>query len=126
MFITDQHVAHDAYLVSLPRKVDLVIAMPKSTLLDRMRLITNRIKLLWASSSTTDGVSHPAEELLAQPNVYRELLFQRVQRVPRGKTEDTPLFSLYRIYEHLVLNDNVGLRNEQEYFWYAKCPHIHS
>jgi hypothetical protein len=32
------------------------------------------------------------------------------------------LFSLYRLYEHLVLNDNVGLRNELEYFWYAKWP----
>lgn len=32
------------------------------------------------------------------------------------------MFSLYRLYEHLVLNDNVGLRNEIEYFWYAKWP----
>jgi hypothetical protein len=106
--------------------------MPKSKLLDRIRLIANHLKCLWCSSTTTDAypvfpvfpVFPPPtpEELLAQPNVYRERLFQRIHRVPRGKTEDTPLFSLYRLYEHLVLNDNVGLRNELEYFWYAKWP----
>ncbi|KAJ5896485.1 uncharacterized protein N7473_005884 [Penicillium subrubescens] len=58
------------------------------------------------------------EELLAQPNFYRERLF----RTPKGREEDTPLFSLCRLYEHLTLNDNVGLRNELEYFWYAKWP----
>jgi hypothetical protein len=62
------------------------------------------------------------EELLAQPNVYRKGLFRRVHRTPKGKEEDTPLFSLYRLYEHLTLNDNVGLRNELEYFWYATWP----
>lgn len=100
--------------------------MPKSNLPDRIRLIAHRLKCLWCSSSTTDAypVFPPPtpEELLAQPNVYREHLFQRVHRVPKGKNEDTPLFSLYRLYEHLVLNDNVGLRNELEYFWYAKWP----
>lgn len=32
------------------------------------------------------------------------------------------IVSLYRLYEHLTLNDNVGPRNELEYFWYAKWP----
>ncbi|KAK9856764.1 hypothetical protein MYU51_000679 [Penicillium brevicompactum] len=57
------------------------------------------------------------EELLAHPNMYRERLFQRVSRTPHGEPEDTALFSLYRLYEHLILNDNIGLRNELEYFW---------
>lgn len=103
-----------------------VLVMPKSKLLDRIRLIANRLKCFWCSSSTTDAypVFPPPnpEDLLAQPNLYRERLFQRVHRVPKGKNEDRPLFSLYRLYEHLVLNDNVGLRNELEYFWYAKWP----
>lgn len=62
------------------------------------------------------------EELLAYPNMYRERLFQRVSRTPHGESEDTALFALYRLYEHLILNDNIGLRNELEYFWYARWP----
>ncbi|CAG8364576.1 unnamed protein product [Penicillium salamii] len=64
----------------------------------------------------------PPEELLAHLNLYRERLFQRVHRTPRDDSEDVPLFSLYRLYEHLTLNDNIGLRNELEYFWYARWP----
>ncbi|KAL2820215.1 hypothetical protein BDW59DRAFT_164702 [Aspergillus cavernicola] len=48
--------------------------------------------------------------------------FKCVHRTPEGKQEDTPLFSLYRLYESLILNDNDGLRNEIEYFWYARWP----
>lgn len=62
------------------------------------------------------------EELLAHPNVYRERLFRRIYRAPKRIKEDTPLFSLYRLYEHLTLNDNVGLRNKLEYFWYTRWP----
>ena len=32
------------------------------------------------------------------------------------------MFSIYRLYERWVLNDNIGQRNEIEYFWYAKWP----
>lgn len=90
-----------------------------------MRLILRRLKCLWDKFSTDAYPVFPAptpEELLAHPNLYRERLFQRVHRTPQGKSEDTSLFSLYRLYEHLTLNDNVGLRNELEYFWYAKWP----
>jgi hypothetical protein len=33
-----------------------------------------------------------------------------------------PLCLLYRRYERLVLNNNIGLRNELEYFFHAKWP----
>lgn len=97
--------------------------------LDIMRLIPERLTRLWSTwrrRSPTDAypVFPPPtpEELLARPNQHRERLFRRVYRAPRGVKDDTPLFSLYRLYEHLILNDNVGLRNELEYFWYAKWP----
>ncbi|KAJ5591607.1 uncharacterized protein N7459_001976 [Penicillium hispanicum] len=90
-----------------------------------MRLIPQILKCLWCRpSSDTYPVFPPPtpDQLLAHPNVHRERLFQCVHRTPKGKTEDTPLFALYRLYEHLVLNDTVGLRNEIEYFWYARWP----
>lgn len=90
-----------------------------------MRLIPRWLQCLWwRFSSPAYPVFPPPtpEELLAHPNVHRERLFKRVHRIPKGESEDTPLFSLYRLYEHLALNDNVGLRNEIEYFWYAKWP----
>ena len=44
------------------------------------------------------------------------------QCTPRTTKEDNPLFALYRLYKHVVLNDNIGLRNELEYFFYARWP----
>ena len=64
----------------------------------------------------------PPEVLLARPDIYRERVSKRAYRIPKGETDDSPLFSLYRLYERLILNDNIGLRNELEYFWYAKWP----
>ncbi|KGO68082.1 hypothetical protein PITC_053400 [Penicillium italicum] len=90
-----------------------------------MWLIPEFLKCLWRRDSTEKYPIFPPpkpEELLSRPNVYRERLFKRVYRTPKDKLEDTPLFSLYRLYERLILNDNIGLRNEIEYFWYAKWP----
>ncbi|CAG7956125.1 unnamed protein product [Penicillium salamii] len=96
-----------------------------------MQLITGHLKRLWEKLLKKEKSSvntyptfppPPPEELLAHPNLYRERLFQRVHRTPRDDSEDVPLFSLYRLYEHLTLNDNIGLRNELEYFWYARWP----
>lgn len=92
-----------------------------------MRLLPQHLRNLWSKFSTPSD-SYPVfppptpEELLARPNDHRERLFRRVHRTPKGKSDDAPLFSLYRLYEHMVLNDNIGLRNEMEYFWYAKWP----
>ncbi|RJE21104.1 hypothetical protein PHISCL_06568 [Aspergillus sclerotialis] len=95
-----------------------------------MRLIPQSLKNLWHKlkwrrfSAYAFPVFPPPtpEVLLAHPNVYRERLSKRVYRTPKGQTEDTALFSLYRFYERLILNDNIGLRNEIEYFWYARWP----
>ncbi|KAI3116232.1 hypothetical protein CBS147333_842 [Penicillium roqueforti] len=86
-----------------------------------MWLVPQFLKNLWCRGSNEYPVFPPPEpeELLARPSVYRERLFQRIYRTPKDKLEDTPLFSLYRLYESLVLNDNIGLRNEIEYFCYA-------
>ncbi|KAJ5177537.1 uncharacterized protein N7500_000236 [Penicillium coprophilum] len=90
-----------------------------------MWLIPNPLRYLWHRYLSDEYPVFPPpkpEELLARPNAYRERLFQRAYRTPKDKLEDNPLFSLYRLYEHLVLNDNIGLRNEIEYFWYTKWP----
>lgn len=36
--------------------------------------------------------------------------------------EDKPLCALYRIYEHIVLDNNIGMRNELELFWWTRWP----
>lgn len=63
-------------------------------------------------------------ELLSYPIFYNNLLDQREYLTPQGgpATTDTPLFALYRLYEHLVLNRTVGLRNELERFWFNRWP----
>jgi hypothetical protein len=52
-----------------------------------------------------------------QPPTIDWLLSRRgTQWVP--STEETPLACLYRMYQDVVLDDNIGLRNEIEYFFY--------
>ncbi|KAJ5180002.1 hypothetical protein N7492_003212 [Penicillium capsulatum] len=90
-----------------------------------MNLISGCLKRLWSRFSPDAYPTFPPpppEELLTHTNDHRHRIFRRAHRIPRGKTEDTALFSLYRLYEHLVLNDNIGLRNEIEYFWYERWP----
>ncbi|KAL2813447.1 hypothetical protein BJX63DRAFT_443109 [Aspergillus granulosus] len=91
-----------------------------------MRLRSFLLKCLpWRRASSLAYPVFPPptpEKLLAHATRYRELLFHRVYRTPIDEPEDNPLFALYRLYERLVLNDNIGLRNEIEYFFYAKWP----
>lgn len=63
----------------------------------------------------------PPEELLSKSSFYDNLLSQRENLAPFGSV-DTPLFALYRLYEHLVLNGTTGLRNELERFWFNRWP----
>lgn len=58
----------------------------------------------------------PPEEMLAQREIYDVALQQRRHRCRLG-SDDTPLRALYRIYEAVVLDSNIGLRNEIEYFF---------
>ncbi|KJF61169.1 uncharacterized protein CIMG_11548 [Coccidioides immitis RS] len=64
----------------------------------------------------------PPEELLSRSSYYNNLLSQRENLAPPDSPTDTPLFALYRLYEHLVLNRTTGLRNELERFWFNKWP----
>ena len=93
---------------------------------DRMRLLSLFLKRLpWRKSSSHAYPVFPPptpEKLLAHATRYREHLSQRVYRTPKDEPEDNPLSALYRLYERLVLNDNIGLRNELEYFFYARWP----
>ena len=64
----------------------------------------------------------PPDELLSRSDHYREILSSRVYIVPPGSLEDTPTFALYRMYEYLILNETIGLRNELERFWFNRWP----
>ena len=55
--------------------------------------------------------------ILTSRNEYIQQLQARKWRAPRGAAEDTPLFTLYRIYEFLLVDHVVGYRNQIEYFW---------
>ncbi|KFH45437.1 hypothetical protein ACRE_037400 [Hapsidospora chrysogenum ATCC 11550] len=56
----------------------------------------------------------PPRELLAGRVQYEVPLLNR--KVDREK--DTPTAALYRMYEHLVVDQHIELRNEIEAFWY--------
>lgn len=58
----------------------------------------------------------PPHDLLANRAHFTNLLNKRKYLTPPGQ-QDNSLYSLYRLYEALVLDDNIGLRNEIEYFW---------
>lgn len=47
---------------------------------------------------------------------YEEILFKRTY-VDLHTDTDTPLKTVYRLYEYILLDQNIGMRNEIEYFW---------
>ena len=64
----------------------------------------------------------PPREMLGRRNHYIEAIRRRRFGAPEGEMEDRPLFALYRIYEHIVLDNNIGMRNELEAFWWKPWP----
>ncbi|KAI9848759.1 MAG: hypothetical protein M1837_006846 [Sclerophora amabilis] len=58
----------------------------------------------------------PPQMMLDDRANYNKVILRRKYLAPRGE-EETPLCSLYRLYEHVVLDRHIGLRNEIEYFW---------
>ncbi|KAK1767022.1 hypothetical protein QBC33DRAFT_74852 [Phialemonium atrogriseum] len=46
----------------------------------------------------------------------------RKYRAPRGVFEDTPLYSLYRLYEWIMVDHTINMRNELEMFWWNRWP----
>ncbi|KAJ3514625.1 hypothetical protein NM208_g15045 [Fusarium decemcellulare] len=66
------------------------------------------------TSESSDDRPPPPRELLTHRTHYElPLLNRRVD-----PNEDSPIYALYRIYEHLVLDQHLELRNEIEAFWY--------
>ena len=61
------------------------------------------------------------KQLLSNPSFYNQLLSQRQYYAPKNEN-DTPLYGLFRMYEHLLLNRTTGLRNELETFWFNRWP----
>ncbi|OIW32176.1 hypothetical protein CONLIGDRAFT_259294 [Coniochaeta ligniaria NRRL 30616] len=61
-------------------------------------------------------------ELLSQRALQRDRLSRRKYRAPRKVFEDSPLFGLYRLYEWILVDHPINLRNELECFWWARWP----
>ncbi|KAF2226901.1 hypothetical protein BDZ85DRAFT_55742 [Elsinoe ampelina] len=66
-----------------------------------------------------DFVPDPPKVIMTYRENYEE--FVRIRGYP-PKKGDSALKSLYRIYEHLILDRNIDLRNELERFWYQRWP----
>lgn len=58
----------------------------------------------------------PPLELLAHRRHYNKWVTRRKYLAPPGE-DDCPLYSLYRLYETVVLDRTIAMRNELEYFW---------
>lgn len=68
------------------------------------------------SSSLESGSNTPNPHMLAQRNEFEAALYQR--RLLRFERDtDTSLHCLYRLDESIVLDSNVGMRNEIEYLF---------
>ena len=64
----------------------------------------------------------PPREILQNRDYYANSVRFRKFAAPERETEDKPLFALYRLYEHIVLDNNIGMRNELELFWWKPWP----
>ena len=63
----------------------------------------------------------PPEIILSERDDFSRRLKRRGHPAPKGQ-DDTPLFAMYRLYEYLILYDNIGIRNELQHFWFNKWP----
>lgn len=59
------------------------------------------------------------KEILADRVAYRHRLRFRRYRAPEYVFEDSPLFGLYRLYEWIMADHVINMRNELETFWYV-------
>lgn len=71
------------------------------------------------ASATEYPVFPPAapSEILGGRDKWMSIIRRRGYFGPKGDEQDRPLYALYRLYEHLLLDYNVGIRNELESFW---------
>jgi hypothetical protein len=58
-------------------------------------------------------------EILADRKAYLQRLGYRKYRAPEYVFEDSPLFGLYRLYEWIMADHVINMRNELEVFWYV-------
>lgn len=65
-----------------------------------------------------DGLPPAPRTLLAIRVIYEIPLLNRSLARSIERDTDTPLAALYRIYEHIVLDQHIEIRNEIEAFWY--------
>jgi len=65
-------------------------------------------------NTNTDDLPPPPRELLRGREFYEIPILRR--RIDREV--DTPLAALYRLYEHIMLDQNIAMRNELEAFWF--------
>ena len=61
----------------------------------------------------------PPRDILANREQYEDIIYPR--KYPDPKT-DTPLACLYRLYEWIMLDANLEIRNHLEYFWFKRWP----
>lgn len=68
---------------------------------------------------STSGIIPPSPHDLVhvRRKEYQELLSTRADVHYGGTSNDTPLKCLYRLYEYILLDLNIPMRNEIEYFW---------
>lgn len=57
------------------------------------------------------------QEILDNRGKWLQLIRRRGFFGPRGDEQDQPIYALYRLYEHILLDNNIGIRNELESFW---------
>ncbi|KAF5027342.1 hypothetical protein F66182_543 [Fusarium sp. NRRL 66182] len=69
-------------------------------------------------SDTDDSLPPAPRNLVANRVVYEIPLLNRSRDRSVKRDADNPLAALYRIYEHIVLDQHIEIRNEIEAFWY--------
>lgn len=67
---------------------------------------------------THDSLPPAPRTLLENRVVYEIPLLNRSRDRSINRDTDSPLAALYRIYEHIVLDQHIEIRNEIEAFWY--------
>ncbi|KAH8689476.1 hypothetical protein BGW36DRAFT_420777 [Talaromyces proteolyticus] len=61
-------------------------------------------------------------EILSRREFYRDRMKYRKYRAPMRVFEDSPLYALYRLYEWIMVDHTVNMRNELELFWWNRWP----
>ncbi|KAK7425302.1 hypothetical protein QQZ08_008199 [Neonectria magnoliae] len=84
--------------------------------------VRRAVKFSHQGSLDNEQGQHPPpptpRDLLANRVIYEIPLLDRSRNRSVDRDTDTPLAALYRIYEHIVLDQHIEIRNEIEAFWY--------